>query len=173
MINYIVFRELSKSSIVGAPLRGTRISMLCYGKHRIWFLWHSPCESRGLSASENVGPPDGGNIRSETSGLSSVNSLLLNEYWSGHISELQLLEDKTFVMTFASRTAVWLGWWPGRLEISRVLFSLKHLDSLGRLTRYYYYTGTWQNEIKNSNWCQMCKFWLSCQLILQISQTWA
>ena len=35
-------------------------------------MWHSPRESRGLSASENVGPPDGGNFRPETLGSTSV-----------------------------------------------------------------------------------------------------
>ena len=41
-------------------------------------MWHSPRESRGLSASENVGPADGGNYGSETLGSTSVNSRNLN-----------------------------------------------------------------------------------------------
>ena len=40
--------------------------ILCYGKHRIRFLGHSPRESMGHCASENVGPAYGGNIGSET-----------------------------------------------------------------------------------------------------------
>ena len=36
--------------------------ILCYGKHRNRFWGHSPCESTGHCASDNVGPPDGGNF---------------------------------------------------------------------------------------------------------------
>ena len=46
--------------------------ILCYGKHRIRFWGHSPCESMGHCASENVGEAYGGNYRSETLGSSSV-----------------------------------------------------------------------------------------------------
>ena len=48
------------------------LKILCYGKHRIWFWGHSPRESMGHCASENVGAAYGGNIRSETLGSSSV-----------------------------------------------------------------------------------------------------
>ena len=34
--------------------------ILCYGCYRNWFWGHSPCESKGHCASENVGAPYGG-----------------------------------------------------------------------------------------------------------------
>ena len=54
-------------------------------------MWHSPRESRGLSASGNVGPADGGNYGPETLGSTSVgrkpafNFGGLIESWSGFV----------------------------------------------------------------------------------------
>ena len=51
-------------------------------------MWHSPRESRGLSASENVGPPDGGNFRPETLGSTSVYDRKKNHYY--HFGEMKI-----------------------------------------------------------------------------------